>query len=242
VVVVPNGGAVHSPDVVQDACFPDDTVKFAVVSGDWDHIESILTQLGVKHDVYDGNILTFLAIGFLSDFNKMSEYDAIFFDCGADHYDILNAAPQLITQNLINFVANGGSVYASDWAFVYPEWAWPNAIDFFGGNTNNQAPKVGAKSSLAGTVIDAGLAGFLGKTSVSINYNLSSWVVVSGAPLATTVYINGTVPQVGAKAPLMLSHTPAGQAGGRVLFTTFHNENQPTADMINILKYVVFEL
>ena len=39
-------------------------------------------------------------------------------------------------------------------------------------------------------------------------------------------------------APLMLSHTP----GGKVLYTTFHNEPQMTQDMEKILNFLVFEL
>ena len=44
---------------------------------------------------------------------------------------------------------------------------------------------------------------------------------------------------MGGNAPLMLSHKPG---LGRVLFTTFHNEQQVSNDMIHILEYLVFEL
>jgi len=241
VVNVPPNGVVNTPDVVQDACFPKQSVKFAVVSGQWDHIETILSQLGVDYDLYDGTLFTFAAKEFLTNSQKMAQYDAIFFDCGSQHYDILTFNQNLIINNLQNFVANGGSVYASDWAFVYVEWPWPGAIDFFGGDFNNSAPKVGKKGNMGATVVDAGMAGFLGKSNVSINFNLGAWVVMAGAPFSTTTQITASVPQVG-QAPLMVSHKPSGANGGTVLYTTFHNETQPTKDMIDILNYMVFSI
>ncbi|MFT7621554.1 MAG: hypothetical protein ACI9WU_000718 [Myxococcota bacterium] len=241
-LVVPANGVVHAQDVVDQACFPSNSVKFAVVTGQWDHIETILSQLGVDHDLFDGALFTSAAKTFLTDFQKMSEYDAIFFDCGSQHYDILTFNQQLITTNLSNFVANGGSVYASDWAFVYVEWPWSGSFDFYGGNFNETAPKVGAQGNLTGTVVDGQMAAYLGKGSVSINYNLSSWVVMSGAPPGTTTHITGPVPQVGGGAPLMVSTQPLGPQAGRVLYTTFHNETQPTQDMLDILNFMVFSL
>lgn len=239
VVTVPPGGSVHAPDVVQDACFEQDQVEIAVVTGEWDSIEQILSQLGVTYDLYDGKNNTNEAIQLLTDLPKMSKYDIIFFDCGADHHSILTFNTSLIVQNLGAFVANGGSIYASDWAFVYAEWPWPGAIDFFGGDMNNGAPKVGQKGTVPATVIDGGLAAVLGKTSVAINYNLSAWVVIASAPFSTTVHITGNVPLAGNKSPLMVSHNPG---GGKVLYTTFHNESQPTQDMIDVLNHMVFEL
>ena len=238
-VTVPDGGSVHAPDVVQDACFKKSETKIAVVTGHWDQIELILTQLGLKYDLYDGVWLTNQAIELLTNPQKMAEYDIIFFDCGANHYDILSFNTNAIVQNLYTFVQNGGSIYASDWAFVYAEWPWPNAIDFYGGNQDNFAPKVGDAGELQGTVVDGGLAGFLGKADVTINYNLGIWVVVSGVAPTTTVHITGFVPQAGPNSPLMMSHV---EGDGKVLYTTFHNEQQVTGDMINILKYLVFEL
>ena len=239
VVTVPPNGTVHAPDVVQDACFPSDSVKFAVVTGNWDHIETILSGLGVDYDLYDGLLFTIAAKSFLTNLPKMMEYDAIFFDCGANHHEILTFNQNLIVNNLQQFVANGGSIYASDWAFVYAEWPWPSAINFVGGDLNNSAPKVGQKGGLGGTVTDAGLVQFLGKSQVSLDYDLGAWVVIQGAPFGTTSHITGNVSGVG-QVPLMVSHTPGG--AGKVLYTTFHNEAQPTQDMVDILKYMVFNL
>lgn len=238
-VTVPEGGAVHASDVVQDACFGSDETKIAVITGDWDEIEAILTELGLEYDLYDGDSNQSEAEAFLADGAKMKEYDIIFFDCGGDHDEILFSAEPLIVGNLQQFVAGGGSVYASDWAFVYVEWPWPSAIDFVGGDKNSFGAKLGMPGTIQGSVTDPALAAFLGKSLVSINYDLAAWVAVQGAPATTEVHLTGDVPLVGNGVPLMLSHSPG---AGKVLYTTFHNEKQVTGDMIQILKFLVFQL
>jgi hypothetical protein len=240
-VTVPDGGTVAAQDVVQDACFSKDKTKIAVVTGVWDSIEKILSSLGFEYDLYDGQSNIQEAIGLLTDLNKMSQYDIIFFNCGGSHDEIMLSNTNIITSNLQKYVAAGGNIYASDWAFVYAEWPWPNAIAFVGGNTNIYGPKLGMMGPVSGTVTDSALSTFLGKKSVNINYDLGMWVVVENAAANTKIHIVGNVNMLGStlsNAPLMVSHTP----GGKVLYTTFHNEPQITQDMEKILNFLVFEL
>jgi hypothetical protein len=94
---------------------------------------------------------------------------------------------------------------------------------------------------VSGTVTDSALSTFLGKKSVNINYDLGMWVVVENAAANTKIHIVGNVNMLGStlsNVPLMVSHTP----GGKVLYTTFHNEPQITQDMEKILNFLVFEL
>lgn len=239
-VPVAAGQVTDAVQVVEAICFPDKQVKIAVVTGDWDMIEDILGKLGLSFDLYDGQFNTSQAIGLLTNLQKMLTYDVIFFDCGAAHYGIVSGNP-LIQQNLQAFVKDGNSVYASDWAFVYAEFPWPNAIDFYGNDTSSSGPKVGGAKTLTGVVVDPNLVQYLGKANVSIKYDLSAWVVVQAVGPGTGVHINGYVSEVGGTVPLMMSHAPYG-GPGRVLFTTFHNEWQVTNDMKQILNYLVFEL
>ncbi len=238
IVTVPPNGTVHAPDVVNDLCFPSGETKIAVVTGDWDHIESILDSLGLTYDLFDGDMVTAIAIGFLANLQQMNQYDIIFFDCGADHGSILASDPMIVS-NIQQFVAAGGSVYASDWAYVYVEQAWPNAINFVGDPSPTAYPKVGNQGIIQGTIVDQNLATNLGKTAVQINYDLSAWVVVQSVPVTTTSHIVGNVPGFGNGLPLMMTHK---QGAGTVLYTTFHNEQQVTNDMTTILNFLVFEL
>ncbi len=239
-VAVAAGQNVHSPDVVQDACFDEVGTKIAVVTGDWDTIQNILDGLGIAYDLYDGMGNKQETIGLLSDLEKLNEYDIVFFNCGGSHDQILlGANMNAMISNLQLYVGGGGSIYASDWAFVYAEWPWPSAIDFMGGDMNVFGPKFGMKGNLTGTVVDPALKQSLGKASVELNYDLAAWVTVTGAPAATTVHIVGDVALAGNGVPLMLSHD---QGKGKVLFTTFHNEPQVSQDMVDILNFLVFVL
>ena len=239
-VVVPDGGEVHAQDVVQDACFDQEDAKIAVVSGDWDDIGGILKGLQIEYDAYNGEDNFQETVGLLSDLEKLKEYDIIFFNCGADHEDILlGASSQAMITNLQMFVDQGGSVYASDYAFVYVEWPWPSAINFVGGDMNTSGPKMGVPGPLQATVTDPALIGWLGKQSVSLNYDLPAWVAVESVPAATETHIIGSPLFVGTGVPLMVSHT---QGQGKVLYTTFHNEPQVTDDMVKILQFLVFSL
>ena len=239
-VQVNDGQVTDAANIVEDICFPDKQVKLAVVTGNWDMIEDILSKLGLSYDLYDGKFNTSQAIGLLTNLGKMNEYDVIFFDCGAEHFDIVAGNP-LIQQNLQAYVQAGNSIYASDWAFVYAEFPWPQAIDFYGADNADYGPKVGNAGTITGTVVDVNLQNYLGKANVTINYDLSMWVVVQAAAGTTGVHIVGNVPQAGGSVPLMMSHAPYGGTG-RVLYTTFHNEFQVTGDMKQILYYLVFEL
>jgi hypothetical protein len=236
--LVPANGSVHAPDVVQDVCFPSDKTKIAVITGDWDAIQQILSGLGLDYDVYDGMYNYTQTAALLSDLELMKTYDIIFTNCGANHAMIMALTPQAVT-NLQLYVSAGGSLYSSDWAYVYAELPWPNAINFYGDPGPFANPKVGMKTTITGSVTNPGLAGFLGKTKVKIKFDLDAWVVINSVPPTTTTHIVGDVPQVGSNRPLMVTHT---QGAGTVLYTTFHNEKQVTGDMVSILNFLVFEL
>jgi hypothetical protein len=237
-VAVPANGQAHVPNLVPNFCFPNNQVKLAVVGGNWDHIEQILDKLGLSYDFYDS--FSGQAAGLLANLSLMLEYDVIFFNCGAAHQGIYFANPG-IQGNLQQFVASGHSIYASDWAHIYAEFPWPFAIDFVGDDAQVGAPRIGAASTITGVVVDPLLGSYLGKSNVAVDFDLGAWVVMQAPGGNTTVHLQGWVDAVGAQVPLMASHTPAG-GSGRVLFTSFHNEKQLSADIEKVLKFLVFEL
>jgi hypothetical protein len=236
-VTVANGGTTSVPSVVQAYCFPDKQVKLAVVGGSWDNIEKVLDKLGLSYDFYDA--YSGAAASLLSDLPLMSKYDVIFFNCGVQHTAILGQNPW-ISQNIKLYVQAGHSIYASDWAHIYAETPFPDAIDFHADDNNWALPKVGPAAVVDAQVSHSALAGYLGKSSLPIHFDIGSWVLMSAAPLATTVCISGSVPGFGV-APLMVSHYPFGGTG-KVLFTSFHNNPNISGDVDKILKFTVFEL
>lgn len=236
-------------------CFGARSARIAVVSGTYDSIQGILDGLGVEYDLISDEPVPvppfFLdydpspAHEFLLDPERLAEYHILFLNCSDWSWINLYGEGQedatAIANNLSAFVHNGGSLYASDWAFAFVERPWPGVIDFVGNDAVEFGCKVGEMGMYTGAVTDASLAAFLGKDEVRINFDLMQWVVMDGVSGAATVHIEANIPQAGGVAPLMVSFAPY-ELGGRVLFTSFHNEQQVTDDMGNILNFLVFSL
>ncbi|MFO0728301.1 MAG: carboxypeptidase-like regulatory domain-containing protein [Myxococcota bacterium] len=129
-VTVPQNGQVVIPS--DQLCVRGDTVRVAVVTGFGDHIETLLTNLGIHADTFDGN--TNYATGaepFLSDLTALRRYDLIFIDCGAavtSYTADLGTHAAQITDNLRQYVMGGGSLYASDWAVTFLARAFPQMV------------------------------------------------------------------------------------------------------------------
>ena len=149
-------------------------------------------------------------------------------------------------------MASGKSIYASDWAYDLVEVAWPDFIDFYGADTDRDGSQVGQEGeNLPGTVVDPALRNALSTQNVAINFNLPAWAIMSGASSNSRVYIRGTVERCAdlfcsssetlSNVPLTVGFHPAPNAG-KVIYTSFHQERQTTADMDMILQMLVFEL
>ena len=262
------------------------TTKMAVITGDWDHVETLLTGLGYKVgarydetgkttvdvtgtvDIIQGAGSPYWLYTFLNNPTWMSQYAIIFFNC-AWYDDIrepggvnriwFNAKAGTAMTNLAAYVNSGGSVYASDWASVIVNRAFPNRIKFRGGCSNSYG-RCGVKQlSLGATVNDSGLVAKLGKSAVTVAMDQEEWVIPdpNGQPVDVTVFltaanaqywVNGEDDGSGAirtyredihNIPLVLRFK---HGQGRVLFTSVHDGQYATADLKNILRYLVFEL
>lgn len=243
-------------------CFNASAARIAVLTGTpgdemtYDRIEEILDGLGVEYDTFLHEIglfgpTTSAAIDLLMDPDALDEYHILFINCSEYAQQTLGANALQIGINLSTFVQNGGSLYASDWAYPFAERAWPGAIDFYGepDNVDDTHTKVGMDVSVTASVEDPSLAASLGRTSVRINFDLQAWVVMRSVAANVTTHIRGPAMLMDLASgetyeetlPLMASFRPY-PLGGKVLFTSFHNEAQPTDDMKDILNFLVFEL
>ncbi|MEO7330011.1 MAG: hypothetical protein ABI193_15660 [Minicystis sp.] len=138
--------------------------RLALVYGDYDHIEDVLSKVGIGgedgafghqwgtesgfFDVYDnsgpsepkhGQSLSAL----LHDPQKLAGYDVILFSCSYNaNFAFMKDA--VVQQNLRDFVWNGGKLYVSDYAMPVVEMAWNEFVWFtdpvHGGCTENQFP------------------------------------------------------------------------------------------------------
>ena len=262
-------------------CVAQEETRIAVVTGAGDKIEDLLTALGLTFTRYLGDTSHFASDGaqFLADLDQMKQYDLIFVDCAAgkaydntigNKIDLGPDAPQ-IEQNLHDYVVQGGSLYASDWALLFAVYAEPGSLDFLlngGGTVANPLATdklMGyAPQTVAATVEDPDLSAFLGKTQVSIVFPKESGAVslhwgllqdigadVSVLMSAATVQACETAHTDCSSAGATMAHiplavsvklTPAGSRGGHVTYTSFHNVGQTGDDVAQVLKYIVLHL
>ena len=246
--VTVTGGTYELPE---DECLSTD-VKIAVVSGVYDDIARLLRDLGLDYDTYgDG---TYLAL--LEDPDALAEYDIVFFNCGMSHSWL--SQEDEVGANLEAFVDQGGSVYASDWAYGVIEAAWPWAVDWLGDDVlfnpetgityGHLYPYGGIADTITADVIDPVMAAAVGGDSAELNYDLDAWVVPVGASSQTTVLLRGDARlydedtfepgETKTDLPLAVRFSQ----GGTVIFTTFHNEVQITGHMELALKEIILSL
>ena len=211
-------------------CLDPGSANVAVVWGEWDQIGAVLDRIGVPYTFYaegDAGLL-------VNNAAEMSQYDIVFFNCGwEEQLGLINPG----RTNITNFVAGGGSVYASDWAYDLIEVAWPSYIDFDGDDTVRDAAQAAGPFNGPVNVVDPQLQTALrGRQQVTIDSCCSA---VDTADPASTVYLQGDRKNDGGSHPFMVSFQPT-MGSGRVFYTDFHNTGQ--ADIEDIFRWLILQL
>jgi len=269
-VTVPANGTVTVP-VAECAVIPTST-RVAVLTGLYDNVRCVLTGQSDPEASLAGHVCSIPGLGLdpanvtsidarnaagvsalLGDYERMRGFDIIFFNYGIDVTRI-PTSPQRGTYaaNLRQFVEQGGSVYASDWAAAVVEQAFPEFVGWQNGSGTTESidpAKVGAAGALTANVVDPGIRAALGQSTVELSFDLAVWVMMRQTALATRVYIRGNPRQCAGctcqpgatvnNVPLTVGFD-VGQ--GRVVFTSFHQERNITDDMLQVLNLLVFEL
>jgi len=146
--------------------------KIAYVKGTYDKIEDIIQTLGYN--------ATEITNADLANINTIAQYDIIFLNCGSRNYSVNQSLYPAIDANLAVFVANGGSIYASDWDVSYLVGGTDNTSNcsLAGGfvpDIKLCSKNTGTPGIVAATVNNAGLSTALGFNTVNIDFDLSSW-------------------------------------------------------------------
>lgn len=210
-------------------CLNPQSARVAVAWGQYDQIENILTTVGVPYTFYDQSQQEDL----LTDPTEMAMYDIIFLNCGFNEHYIDATA----YQHLRDFVANGGSVYASDWSYDVVEVGWPMFVDFYQDDAiRGDAEDAGNFNGLVDVVEPSLRSALNGRGAVSIS---SCCTGIDSAAAATTVYLEGDRLGDGGTHPFFVSFSPSAGAG-TVMYTDFHNTGQ--ADIDTVFRWLINRL
>jgi len=97
----------------------------------------------------------------------------------------------------------------------------------------------GTVGEVEARIIDDRLAALYGDRSLPIEFDLPGWVQIDDVAPEVDVLVEGDVG--GRVRPLVVAFTPA-PGGGRVVYTSFHNDAQATDAIRRLLSALVFEL
>ncbi len=139
-------------------CFGADRTRLAVLSGEYDRIQEVLDGLELSYTLFCGDATDDLpARSLLSDREVLEQFEVLFINCGSGiNLRATNAEVDQMVANLRWFVAQGGSVYASDLAADFVERAWPNRVGFI---MSTAPPRQEATCCVCGDCADECLAG-----------------------------------------------------------------------------------
>lgn len=246
-VFLPPGEAV---ELDEPACFDPRELDVAVITGDYDDFQAVLTGMGfANHEVVDGASLEEIT-GFLLDAEALARHDVIFVNGGALEEGVLYGEDagraEAIAQNLGDYVRAGGQLYVSDWAYDYVERVFPDAIDFVGEDGTPDAAQLGEYGLVEAAVSDASMAEFLGDDHLSIEYDLPVWPPVEDVGDAVSVHLSGTVAYREGTSTFTLPSVPLlvsfSSGEGRVTFSSFRVAKNAGTDLMLVLQYMLFEL
>ncbi len=213
------------------------TGKIAVTPPDFDDIGAVLEGLGFAYDE--------IQFEELKSEEKLKEYDVVYINCSSDaDYVAEEAGPAIAS-----YVKGGGIVYASDYANSIIIEAFPGKINFYSDReyydedeaTDYYSSRIGEVGVVQAQIVDPGLASVIGKSTIEINYDMGSWVVMDSPGSGTKVHMTGPVSLGYGGEEGTLQDKPYvvsfSEGDGEVLYTSFHNEAQVSSDVQSVLNW-----
>ncbi|MCS3921194.1 FHA domain-containing protein [Fervidibacter sacchari] len=188
-------------------------LRLAVTPAGYDDIGSVLQRIGFSPE----NI----RLWDLKDLNRLRLYDAVFVNCHRALIDFSDG------QAVANYVAEGGILYASDYACSVIEAAFPRILKFgFSGIFALFGETVDAE------VTDPTLMDFVG-TNLRLHFDLPGWRHVERWHPSCRVSL-AIKSWLSPKA--LLVSFPYGR--GFVVYTAFHNKAQPTEIEQRLIEFL----
>lgn len=218
----------------------DTKFKIAVMLGAFDSIQAILEQIGINRitspdDTLNGYIV-YDESNFPTDIETLSKFNLLAFNCDMGR-------PSIDANTLMNYVQDGGNIYASDWQYWVIDSLNLTSSIFLHSDNGDYA--TGSQGEVRAAVIDEVLKNQIGKDSVDIVFDHEGWVVIDSVKGSVKVLLSADAQTSTGEvysSPIALLANPV-QNGGQLLYTSFHYEAQATSDdVIKILKMFLLRI
>lgn len=241
-----------------------DVPNIAVSTGNSDHLDQILTALGItQYDCYEGRsstsstptctpIDTLANLVGKSASKTIDDYNLLFISCAPDAYK--SYGTPALAANAASYVQAGGRMFVTDMSYDWVAQAFPSAITWMG-PTGSPQPVDGANVGVAGTyngnVDDMNLLAWLKNFGIAnpvpIQGFLNPWSVQSSLPMTSTEIVDGTVSYSGGSGDVPLTTQFDVSSCGRVVYSSYHTAggNVSPGNLLpqeRILEYLMFEV
>lgn len=253
-----------------DATKDDFIPKLAIIPGAWDKIEGTLKKLGIEQfDLFENKFPPNLSdpkapYALLHKKAILNQYNVLFVPCntatGGSPDDptaqCKQGAPEEadVRENLKDFVAAGGKLYATDYQYEYMRRPWPGYVDWNGQTSASGSACKSGEYDAPAVVGDDGLKSWLGAQSITnfeleANYlmidkvNTVTGLGFDGKPAQVTpkIWMKGNVAGVEKPTTVSFEH-----GCGRVLYSTYHTEDKKSGSGILpqelALLYIILEV
>jgi hypothetical protein len=239
-VSIPAGSILQLDE--DDCALEPDAIRIAVVRGsEFDHVEQVLGSIGIDEaniDIYDAD----WAEQLLGADERVRDYDVLFLNCRSAEPVYLASQPMRTLMR--SFVADGGSLFASDQAYDLIERTFSDKINFVGSETTlADADQGAAVDNLSASIVDFDMAGLFGRSTASLRYPLSRWSMMESVAGDVDVYLTADAATIDNRtvrdAPQIVGFD---HENGRVTYSSFHQEPGSHPDQLRILQLLMFEL
>lgn len=239
--------------VPEPSCFDPEAMNIAVIVGAYDDMELMLDNMGfLNYTIIDGTDEDELR-SFLLDPANLEPYDVLFFNGGFVEEGVIyntsdptDLTPYTVHGILEEYVWEGGSVVASDWAYDVVEQVWPDAIDFLGDDNIPNAAQLGDYGTVEAAVTDSSVVDFIGQDRLTIEYDLPVWPPMLSTQDYVSVHLRGNVTYREGQttsslesAPLLVSFSGG---HGRVAFSTFRLAANQSPAMQATFQYIMYNV
>jgi hypothetical protein len=198
---------------------------FSPQLGTWDDVGKLLDSMG------DGYKYDYIKETDLNDLDKLKQFDVVFCSCSAAK------SPEAVAKTLHSYVAQGGTLYASDWRYDVVAEAFPEVRD-------SNLAGLGVDTVVNADVVDPGLREIVGP-KFELKFELDSWktAAFSGDRDRVQVMLRGkyTDKFTGSSrvVPLLVKFK---YGSGNVIFTSYHHGKHNSVAEEKLLKYLVHKL
>jgi hypothetical protein len=189
----------------------------------WDDVGVLLNSMGkdYRYDTIHEQDLNFL--------DTLKKYDVVFCSCSG-------MQPNAETAKTLNaYVAQGGTLYASDWRYELVAMAFPEFI-------SRDDRMEGLDGRYQVDVVDAGLRDVLGNPKMELTFELNRWKPAAFGGDRVKVLLRGQYRGMDNQmhtAPLLVKFS---FGKGNVIFTSYHHGKNNSRDEIKLLKFLVHKL